>query len=442
MTFDNMGNDNVNNNIFMEIFGRTSTEETQEEVKVEEPAAEAVSAPVNSLFGGDSTSESSASTSGSGLFGVSSTPASSSSGLFGGSMFDGFGSSRSMSSNYENFILQARAMNASDIHLTVGAPTKVRVNGELRDFMPELTDVEINRLIHSILTAEQEKLFTEGHDIDFSFELSDGARQRANVYHQSGKAAAAIRLLNSQVPTLEELEMPPVLASLAEKRKGLLLVTGATGCGKSTTLAALIQHINTHRACHIITIEDPIEYRYIPDKATIHQREIGIDVDDFNAALRSALREDPDVILIGEMRDYETISLALTAAETGHLVLGTLHTASAAQAIDRIVDASPIEVREQVRMQLSTMLEGIITQQLIPMEDGTGRVPALEILLGTDAVKNLIRTNKVTQMATAMQLGARLGMCTMHDSVEELFRKGIISSTAVVEYGDDRSEYN
>lgn len=342
---------------------------------------------------------------------------------------------------YEDFIMMARQMNASDIHLTVGGPTVVRVNGELRPFI-EMNDVTINRLIHSILSAEQEKLFTEGKDIDFSFELSNGARQRANVYHQSGKAAAAIRLLNSEVPTLEELEMPPVLGTLAERKKGLVLVTGSTGCGKSTTLAAIIEHINRKRACHIITIEDPIEYRYIPDRAIIHQREIGSDVSDFNAALRSALREDPDVILIGEMRDYETISLAMTAAETGHLVLATLHTASAAQAIDRIIDASPIEVREQVRTQLATMLEGVITQTLLPTEDGRGRVAALEILLGNDAVKNLIRTNKIAQMDTAMQIGMRQGMCTMSESIERLYRKGVISYETAMEYGSDKADYN
>ena len=334
---------------------------------------------------------------------------------------------------FEEFIMMARDLNASDIHLTVGAPTVVRINGELRKFM-DLSDVTINRLIHSTMTAEQEMMFSAGKDLDFSFEISNGARQRANVFYQSGKPAAAIRLLNSVVPTLEELGMPPVLDTLSTKKKGLILVTGTTGCGKSTTLAAMIEHINQTRACHIITIEDPIEYRYSQGCAIIHQRELGSDVPDFSTALRSALREDPDVILIGEMRDYETISLAMTAAETGHLVLATLHTASAAQSIDRIVDASPIEVREQVRIQLANMLEGIITQTLLPTEDGMGRVAALEILLGTDAVKNLIRTNKIAQMDSAIQLGARLGMCTMNSSIEELYRKGLISSDTVMEY--------
>ena len=254
---------------------------------------------------------------------------------------------------FEEFIMQAREMNASDIHLTVGAPTVVRVNGELRKYT-ELSDQVVNRTILSILSAEQEKMLTEGKDIDFSFELKNGARQRVNVFRQSGKLAACIRLLNAEIPTLEELKMPPVLLEFAKKRRGLVLVTGPTGAGKSTTLAALMEYINKTRACHVITIEDPIEYRYKQEKATIHQRELGRDVPSFHEALRSALREDPDVILIGEMRDYETISLAMTAAETGHLVFGTLHTSSAAQTVDRIIDACPIHSQDQVRSQHDT----------------------------------------------------------------------------------------
>ncbi len=241
---------------------------------------------------------------------------------------------------FEEFIMQAREMNASDIHLTVGAPTVVRINGELTKYT-ELSDQVVNRTILSILSAEQEKLLAEGNDIDFSFELKNGARQRVNVFRQGGRLACCIRLLNATIPTLEELGMPQVLLDLTKRRRGLILVTGPTGAGKTTTLAAMIEHINTTRACHIITIEDPIEYRYTQKKATIHQRELGRDVPSFAYALRSALREDPDVILIGEMRDYETISLAMTAAETGHLVFGTLHTSSAAQTIDRIITRVP-----------------------------------------------------------------------------------------------------
>lgn len=340
---------------------------------------------------------------------------------------------------FEEFILEAREMGASDIHLTVGAPTVVRVNGELRKFK-DFSDVVVNRTILSILNAEQEQLLTKGNDIDFSFELENGARQRVNVFRQSGKLACCIRLLNDNIPTLEDLKMPAVLGELAEKKRGLILVTGPTGSGKSTTLSAMVDHINKNRACHIITIEDPIEYRYVQDKATIHQREIGKDVTSFSYALRSALREDPDVLLVGEMRDYETISLAMTAAETGHLVLATLHTSSAAQTIDRIIDACPPHAQDQVRAQLANMFQGVISQTLVPTADGQGRAAALEILTGTDAVKNLIRTNKLPQMETVMQAGARQGMCTLQDSLVRLYKRNTISYETAMEYAPDKTE--
>ena len=340
---------------------------------------------------------------------------------------------------FEEFIMQAREMNASDIHLTVGAPTVVRVNGELRKYT-ELSDQVVNRTILSILSAEQEKMLTEGKDIDFSFELKNGARQRVNVFRQSGKLAACIRLLNAEIPTLEELKMPPVLLEFAKKRRGLVLVTGPTGAGKSTTLAALMEYINKTRACHVITIEDPIEYRYKQEKATIHQRELGRDVPSFHEALRSALREDPDVILIGEMRDYETISLVMTAAETGHLVFGTLHTSSAAQTVDRIIDACPIHSQDQVRSQLASMIQGIIAQTLIPRADGKGRVAAVEVMIGTDAIRNLIRSAKINMMETTMAAGARDGMCTLNASLANLYKTGQISYETALEYATDRGE--
>ena len=340
---------------------------------------------------------------------------------------------------FEEFIMQARELNASDIHLTVGAPTVIRVNGELQKYQ-ELSDQVVHRTIVSILSAEQEKLLTEGHDIDFSFELKNGARQRVNVFHQEGKLPCSIRLLNSKIPNLDELGMPPVVLELAKKRKGLVLVTGPTGAGKSTTLAAMIQHINETRACHIITIEDPIEYRYTQGKATIHQREVGRDVPSFDYALRSALREDPDVILIGEMRDYETIMLALTAAETGHLVFGTLHTSSAAQTVDRIIDVCPNESKEQVRSQLSNMIQGVISQSLVPLQDKKGRCAAVEIMLGTDAIKNLIRSNKVAQMETTMQGSVQQGMQTLIDGLAKLYRSGKISYQTALEYSNNPTE--
>lgn len=340
---------------------------------------------------------------------------------------------------FEEFIMQARALNASDIHLTVGAPTVIRVNGELQKYQ-ELSDQVVHRTIVSILSAEQEKLLTEGHDIDFSFELKNGARQRVNVFHQEGKLACAIRLLNSEIPSINSLGMPPVVLELAKKRKGLVLVTGPTGAGKSTTLAAMLQYINENRACHIITIEDPIEYRYTQNKATIHQREVGRDVLSFDYALRSALREDPDVILIGEMRDYETIMLALTAAETGHLVFGTLHTSSAAQTVDRIIDVCPVESKEQVRSQLSNMIQGVISQSLVPTSDNKSRCAAVEIMLGTDAIKNLIRSNKVAQMESTMQGSTQQGMITLFDSLAKLYRGGKISYQTALEYSNNPTE--
>ncbi len=340
---------------------------------------------------------------------------------------------------FEEFIMQAREMNASDIHLTVGAPTVIRVNGELRKYQ-DLSDQVVHRTIVSILSAEQEKKLTGGEDIDFSFELPNGARQRVNVFHHGGRLACSIRLLNATIPNLDQLGMPKVLLDLAKKRRGLILVTGPTGAGKSTSLAAMIQHINETRACHIITIEDPIEYRYDQAKATIHQREIGRDVPSFEYALRSALREDPDVILIGEMRDYETISLAMTAAETGHLVFGTLHTSSASQTIDRIIDVCPSQAKEQVRMQLANMIQGIVAQTLVPTKDGKGRCAAVEVMLGTDAIRNLIRSNKVTQMDTTMQGGSAVGMQTLIDSLHQLYKDGRISYATAMEFANNPEE--
>lgn len=340
---------------------------------------------------------------------------------------------------FEDFIMEARNLNASDIHLTVGAPTVIRVNGELQKYQ-ELSDQVIYRTIMSILSAEQEKKLTEGQDIDFSFELKNGARQRVNVFHHGGRLACSIRLLNAHIPKIEDLGLPDVMLDLAKKRRGLILVTGPTGAGKSTSLAAMIEYINQSRACHIITIEDPIEYKYVQAKATIHQREIGRDVPSFDYALRSALREDPDVILIGEMRDYETISLAMTAAETGHLVFGTLHTSSAAQTIDRIIDVCPVDAKDQVRMQLANMIQGILAQLLIPTANGKGRCAAVEVMIGTDAIKNLIRSNKIAQMDSTMQGGSSVGMQTLTESLARLYKSGKISYQTALEYANNADE--
>ena len=343
---------------------------------------------------------------------------------------------------FEDLIMKAREMKASDIHLTVGLPTVIRVHGELIPFkeMEGMSGQVINRTIMSLLNPEQEQLLANHKDVDFSFELQNGARQRVNVFKQSGKLACSIRLLNETIPSLEELGLPPVLLELAKKRKGLILVTGPTGAGKSTTLAAMIQHINETRACHIVTIEDPVEYRYVKAKATVHQREIGRDISSFSDALRSALREDPGVILIGEMRDYETISLALTAAETGHLVFATLHTSSAAQTIDRIIDVCPAGAKEQVRTQLANMIQGVVAQLLIPTANGKGRVACDEVMLGTDAIKNLIRSNKVTQMETTMQGASQQGMQTLIDALAKLYKAGKITYQVALEYSNNPSE--
>lgn len=341
---------------------------------------------------------------------------------------------------FEEFIMGAREKGASDLHLTVGAPTVIRVNGTLQDYMPELSDQVVHHTIMSMLQPDQEQQLNDGNDLDFSFELKNGCRQRANVFRQCGRLACTIRLLNSKILTIEQLHLPPIMAELAKKKKGIILVTGATGSGKSTTLAAVIQHINETRADHIITIEDPIEYRYPKGKATIHQREVGRDVKTFSAALRSALREDPDVILIGEIRDYETIGLALTAAETGHLVLGTLHASSAAQTVDRIIDSCPAEVREQVRSQFANSVQGVISQTLVPSADGKTRHACIEIMLGTDAVRNMIRTNKINQMESTILAGAKDGMITQRDALVKLFREGKISRDSCLEFAENKED--
>ncbi|MEG0792975.1 MAG: PilT/PilU family type 4a pilus ATPase, partial [Lachnospiraceae bacterium] len=291
-------------------------------------------------------------------------------------------------------ILHARECKSSDIHITVGMPMFYRIHGHLTRSSLELSEEETRTTILEMLTEPQRKLLDTGTDLDFAIQTTDGNRQRVNVFRQQSELAATIRLLNNTIPTLEELKLPKVLVQMADQPRGLILVTGPTGSGKSTTLAAMIDYINSSRSEHIITIEDPIEYAYDRKKSIIHQREVGRDVSSFAAALRSALREDPDVILVGEMRDYETISAALTAAETGHLVMSTLHTTGAAQTIDRIIDACPPSSQNQIRTQLAGVLRGIVTQCLLPLAGEAGRCAATEVLVGTDAALNLIRENK------------------------------------------------
>ena len=334
--------------------------------------------------------------------------------------------------NINELIDIAKKDNASDIHLTQEGEVAYRRYGELKKLDLGLDPAGIDSLICSMFDQEQSARFLKGCDVDFSYETPDRVRCRVNAYHQRGSHAACLRIMGDSVPRFEELALPPVVKTLADKPRGLVLVTGPTGSGKSTTLASMIDYINRTRAEHILTIEDPIEYMYTPGLSTIHQREVGRDVESFAAALRSALREDPDVILVGEMRDFETISAAITAAETGHLVMSTLHTTGAADTVDRIIDVFPAHSQNQVRTQLSSVLQGVVTQNLVRRADGMGRVVATEILLGTDAVCNLIRQGKTFQIESQLQVGQNLGMHSLNKNLQDLVMKGIVTKDMAI----------
>src|SRR4051794_13875953 len=319
-------------------------------------------------------------------------------------------------------------VNASDLHVTTGTPPAIRVRGEVErlEGFDALSAEETQQLLYRILSSEQQKNFELKRQLDFSYSMPGLARFRVNVYFQRESIGAAFRLIPTELKTLEELGIPESLHILAEKPRGLVLVTGPTGSGKSTTLAAIIDEINRNRSEHILTIEDPIEFLHRHKRCIVNQREIGPDALSFAEALRAALRQDPDVILVGEMRDLETISTALTAAETGHLVFGTLHTQSAPSTIDRIIDVFPAEQQEQVRIQIANSLQGVVTQALMPTADGMGRVPALEILLPDDAVRNLIRQGKVEQIYSVMQTNTGRGMQTMEQSLGDLIMRRVV----------------
>ena len=335
----------------------------------------------------------------------------------------------------------ARQMKASDIHISQGLPLMFRIDGKLVEAPVQFDEDATRALIENTLDeSHREALDTQRLDADFAIAAPDGTRSRVNVFYQQGKISATLRLLNDEIPTMEQLGLPPVLKKLADEPRGLSLVTGPTGSGKSTTLASMIDYINQSRSDHILTIEDPIEYVYKSKKALIHQREVGSDVTSFAAALRSALREDPDVILVGEMRDYETISAAVTAAETGHLVMSTLHTIGAAQTIDRIIDVCPPGAQSQIRGQLSTVLRGVITQQLLPLATGRGRCAATEILVGSDAVCNLIRENKCFQIPSVLQSGAALGMHSLNGDLARLVDCGKITREAALRCSTDKKD--
>ncbi|MCH8979130.1 MAG: type IV pilus twitching motility protein PilT [Armatimonadetes bacterium] len=318
--------------------------------------------------------------------------------------------------------------NCSDLHVCTDSEPIIREDGELKrlnfeKFTPQLTQ----RMMFEIISDDQIQRFETTLELDFSYQLPKRARFRVNMYRERGAIAGAFRLISNRIPTCRELNLPPILERLSDRPRGLILVTGPTGCGKSTSLAAMVHYINTNKAVHIITVEDPIEYLHSHKQSIINQRELGGDTKSFANALRACLREDPDVILVGEMRDTETIALAITAAETGHLVFATLHTNNAAESIDRIIDVFPPGQQEQVRVQLSNNLVAVCAQQLLPRATGPGRIPANEIMVATPAIRNLIRENKTHQIPSIIQTSAAHGMLSMDQCLRDMFMKGIIT---------------
>ena len=319
--------------------------------------------------------------------------------------------------------------NASDLHLSAGMPPMIRVHGDVRRINVDALDhKQVYAMVYDIMNDSQRKRYEEFLEIDFSFEIDGLARFRVNAFNQSRGAGAVFRTIPSKILTLEELHAPKIFADLALKPRGLVLVTGPTGSGKSTTLAAMVDHLNNSEFGHILTIEDPIEFVHESKKCLINQREVGPHTQSFAAALRSALREDPDAVLVGELRDLETIRLAMTAAETGHLVFGTLHTSSAAKTIDRIIDVFPGEEKEMIRAMLSESLQAVIAQTLCKTKDGNGRVAAHEIMIGTSAIRNLIREGKVAQMYSSIQMGNSYGMQTLDQNLIEMVKRNQIST--------------
>jgi twitching motility protein PilT len=329
----------------------------------------------------------------------------------------------------DDLLEQMVSLGASDLHVTVGSPPAFRVRGHIaraEGYEPFTAD-DTRALLYRILSSEQQKNFELKRQLDFAYAMPGVARFRVNVYYQREAVGAAFRLIPQEIKSLEELNLPHIMHSLSEYPRGLVLVTGPTGSGKSTTLAAVIDEINRTRSDHILTIEDPIEFVHRHKRCIVNQREIGPDAASFSEALKAALRQDPDVILVGEMRDLETISTALTAAETGHLVFGTLHTQSAPSTIDRIVDVFPPEGQEQIRIMIANSLQAVVTQALLPTADGAGRVAALEILLPDDAVRNLIRQAKVEQVYSVMQTNTARGMQTMEQALADLALRRVVS---------------
>lgn len=338
----------------------------------------------------------------------------------------------------EEMLKIAKDAGASDVHITVGVPPKMRVNGKLitMDF-ERLLPADTKLLLDEIMTEQQKERFEESGEYDMSFSIIGQGRYRANAYKQRGSVALALRLVGTQVPSAEALGLPASVIDLYQRKRGLVLVTGPTGSGKSTTLAAIIDKINSNRECHVITLEDPIEYLHQHRMSMVNQREIGLDSRNYAAALRAALREDPDVILVGEMRDFETISVAITAAETGHLVLSSLHTIGAASTVDRVIDVFPPHQQQQIRVQFANVLEAVVSQQLIPKADGSGRVAAFEVLHANHAVRNLIREAKSHQLMSVMQTNRKAGMIVMDEAIMQLYAQGQISKDMAVQFAQD-----
>ncbi|MFA6253590.1 MAG: type IV pilus twitching motility protein PilT [Patescibacteria group bacterium] len=337
--------------------------------------------------------------------------------------------------NINNLFKLATKNKASDLHIIVGKPPILRVDGELK-IIPDIEVVTrelAEKMIFGILTERQQKKFIDERELDISYEIAEYSRYRVNLHYEKDNVGLVARVISNQIPSMEDLQMPEIVTQLIQRTSGLFLVTGPTGCGKSTTLAAMIERINQTRSAHIITLEDPIEFVHQPKKSIIKQRQLGTDILSFEDALKHVLRQDPNVIMVGEMRDLETIAATITLAETGHLVLATLHTHSASQTIDRIIDVFPPHQQSQVRLQLSISLSGVLTQQLVPKVGG-GRVAVREILINTPAISNIIRENKIPQIKSVIQTSADEGMFSMEQNIKELLDNNSIDETTALAY--------
>ncbi len=344
-----------------------------------------------------------------------------------------------MALSIEEILSKAKEAGASDVHITVGIPPKMRVNGKLITMEgPKLLPPDTMEIAIHVMNEKQRQHFEENGEVDMSFAIAGEGRYRVNVYKQRGSIAMAFRLVGTTIPSPESLGVPQSVVDLYQKKRGLVLVTGPTGSGKSTTLASIIDTVNNNREAHVITLEDPIEYLHQHKKSIVNQREIGLDSNNYAKALRAALREDPDVILVGEMRDFETISTAITAAETGHLVFSTLHTIGAASTVDRVIDVFPPHQQQQIRVQFANVLEAVISQQLIPMVNGEGRVAAFEVLHNNPAVRNLIREGKTHQLTSVMQTNRKMGMITMDDALTQLYQEYKISREMALQFAQDQ----